>query len=353
MATASTSKPAADDLLAWYDRHRRDLPWRVEPGETADPYHVWLSEIMLQQTQVRAVIPYFLRFLGRWPSIAALAEAPREEVLAVWAGLGYYARARRLHDCAREVAETFGGRFPDTEEGLRALPGIGAYTAGAIAAIAFNRKAAAVDGNVERIMARVHRIEEPMPAAKKIVRAHTLDLVPAERPGDFAQALMDLGATLCTPRKPACDLCPWCEGCQARLSGMAEDLPIPAPKKNRPHRHGLVFWLQRSDGAVLLRTRPDEGLLGGMLEVPGTAWRKAEWGLPEALDATPAPGDWRLLPGVVRHGFTHFTIDLKVARSGYVESKVDGAWHHPDRFSTLALPTLTRKVVKHVMSQSR
>jgi A/G-specific adenine glycosylase len=352
MATASTGKPAADDLLAWYDRHRRDLPWRARPGETADPYHVWLSEIMLQQTQVQAVIPYFLRFLERWPNVDALAGAPREEVLALWAGLGYYARARRLHDCAREVAGALGGRFPDTEEGLRALPGIGAYTAGAIAAIAFGRKTAAVDGNVERVMARVHRIEEAMPAAKKEVRARTLELVPEDRPGDFAQALMDLGATICTPRNPACGLCPWRDACRARRDGVAEDLPRSAPKKERPHRHGLVFWLQRGDGAVLLRTRPDEGLLGGMLEVPSTSWREAPWSLRDALEAAPVCGDWTLLHGTVRHGFTHFTIDLVAARLDYTGGTVDGAWHHPDRFSTLALPTLTRKVVQHVMRRA-
>jgi len=347
MAEASTGKAEAADLLAWYDRHRRDLPWRAKPGITADPYHVWLSEIMLQQTQVQAVIPYFLGFLERWPTVEDLARAPRDDVLAAWAGLGYYARARRLHDCARVVADTLDGRFPDTEEGLRALPGIGAYTAGAIAAIAFDRPAAAVDGNVERVMARIHRIEEPMPGAKKIVREKTLDLIPADRPGDFAQALMDLGATICTPRKPACGICPWRDACRARLAGIAEDLPKSAPKKKRPHRFGLVFWLEREDGAVLFRTRPDEGLLGGMLEVPTTAWRDADWNLAEALADAPVPGSWQLLPDVVRHGFTHFTLYLRVAALGYSGGEVEGVWHHPSTFASLALPTMTRKVIKH------
>ncbi|MBT5435169.1 MAG: A/G-specific adenine glycosylase [Rhodospirillaceae bacterium] len=353
MAETSTSELQADSLLAWYDRHRRDLPWRARPGETADPYRVWLSEIMLQQTQVQAVIPYFLSFLERWPDVGALGAAPREEVMAAWAGLGYYARARRLHDCARQIAGELDGVFPDTEAGLRALPGIGAYTSGAVAAIAFDRPAAAVDGNVERVMARSYAIGAPMPAAKKEIRKRTQALVPTDRPGDFAQALMDLGATICTPRRPACGLCPWRDACAGRLAGIAEELPRPAPRKERPHRHGLVFWLERDDGAVLLRTRPDEGLLGGMMEAPTTPWREAPWTLEEALPHAPLAGDWELLPDLVRHGFTHFTIDLKVAVLSGATAPGHGSWHHPESFDSLALPTLTRKVVRHAFSAGR
>ncbi len=350
MAEPSTVEPGAASLLAWYDRHRRDLPWRARAGETADPYLVWLSEIMLQQTTVQAVTPYFLRFLERWPTVEALAAAPRDDIMAAWAGLGYYARARRLHDCARLIADEHGGRFPETEAGLRALPGIGAYTSGAIAAIAFNRPAAAVDGNVERVMARVYAIDEPMPQGKKAIRSRTDDMVPTDRPGDFAQALMDLGATLCTPRKLACGLCPWRDACLGRRAGIAETLPRTAPKKERPHKHGLTFWLVRPDGAVLLRTRPDDGLLGGMLEVPSTPWRDVAWTLDEAMAHAPLSGSWRLLPDVVRHGFTHFTIDLKVAVLVGETTSGAGAWHHPDDFDALALPTMTRKVVRHALT---
>jgi A/G-specific adenine glycosylase len=218
-------------LLAWYDCHRRRLPWRSEPGEAADPYRVWLSEIMLQQTTTAAAAPYFIAFVTRWPSVGALAAASLDEVLGAWAGLGYYARARHLHACARTVAGELGGRFPDSEAGLRALPGIGPYTAAAIAAIAFGRRAAAVDGNVERVIARLGAIEDPLPQAKPRIREDALKLVPNDRPGDFAQALMDLGATICTPRRPACGLCPWAHGCQAHRRGLAETFPVKQPKR--------------------------------------------------------------------------------------------------------------------------
>jgi A/G-specific adenine glycosylase len=355
MSPASTSSPSSASLLAWYDRHRRDLPWRARPGELVDPYRVWLSEIMLQQTQVQAVIPYFLRFLERWPTVEALASADLDDVLAAWAGLGYYARARRLHACARVVAADFGGRFPDDEAGLLALPGVGAYTAGAIAAIAFSRPAAAVDGNVERVMARAYAIETPLPAAKTAIRERTLAMIPPDRPGDFAQALMDLGATVCTPRSPACGICPWRDGCAARKAGIAADLPVAAPKKQRPQKHGLVFWVERGDGAVLLRRRPDEGLLGGMLELPSTPWREERWSLAEALPHAPAAADYRLLPGVARQGFTHFLIDLAVAcvrvqGTGPAPGPQD-QWHKPEAFGDLALPTLTRRAIRHAASR--
>src|ERR1051326_1722090 len=268
------SNPDAPDpqaLLAWYDRHRRHLPWRAPPGKRADPYHVWLSEVMLQQTTVKAVGPYYAKFLQRWPSVVALAAAALDDVLRAWAGLGYYARARNLHACAVAVANDHGGRFPDTEEGLRALPGIGGYTAAAIAAIAFDRRAVAIDGNIERVIARLYAIETELPAAKTEIRSRAEALLPARRFGDFTQALMDLGATICTPKKPACGICPWIDACQARGRGDAETFPRKAPKVEGKLRRGASFVVIRADGFVLVRTRPSKGLLGGMTEVPSTA----------------------------------------------------------------------------------
>lgn len=307
---ATVRQPRAADLLAWYDRHRRVLPWRALPGEQADPYRVWASEIMLQQTTITAVKPYFERFMARFPTVEALAQAPSESVMQAWAGLGYYSRARNLHACAKVVAGQHGGRFPDTEAALRELPGIGAYTAGAVAAIAFDRPAAAVDGNVERVMTRLFAIEEEMPGAKPLVRERVLALMPA-RPGDFAQALMDLGATICTPRSPACGLCPWREPCRARIAGTQETYPRKAAKKTGKTRFGAAFVAMREDGAVLVRTRPAKGLLGGMVEVPGGEWR-ADYPLEEALQDAPLPAGWRRLIAPVRHVFTHFPLELTV-----------------------------------------
>jgi A/G-specific adenine glycosylase len=306
-----TVPASAADLLAWYDRHRRVLPWRALPGERPDPYRVWASEIMLQQTTITAVKPYFERFMARFPTVAALASAPSEDVMQAWAGLGYYSRARNLHACAKAVAERHGGRFPETEEGLRALPGIGAYTAGAVAAIAFDRPAAAVDGNVERVMTRLFALEEALPGAKPLIREHVLALLPAARPGDFAQALMDLGATICTPRNPACGLCPWREPCRARAQGTEETYPRKAAKKTGVTRYGAAFVLLREDGAVLVRTRPGKGLLGGMAEVPTSEWR-SDYELDGAAQDAPVAASWRSLPMPVRHVFTHFPLELTV-----------------------------------------
>jgi A/G-specific adenine glycosylase len=345
----SLPRPDPAALLAWYDRHRRDLPWRAAPGVRPDPYRVWLSEIMLQQTTVVTVAPYFDRFVARWPDVSALAAASLDEVLHQWQGLGYYARARNLHACARTVAERYGGRFPEDAAGLRALPGIGDYTAAAIAAITFDRREAAVDGNVERVVARLFAVHEPMPAAKPRLRALSRELVPPARAGDFAQAMMDLGATICTPRRPRCVLCPWREDCAARAGGFAENLPARAEKPERPLRRGVVFWLTRPDGAVLLRRREEKGLLGGMIEVPSTLWREAAWGDAEALLHAPTPADWTPLPGMVRHGFTHFPLELTVW-SATTDSPPDGIWARPDQFGDYAFPTLTKKVVKHALS---
>jgi A/G-specific adenine glycosylase len=341
-------------LLRWYDRHRRVLPWRAGPGERADPYRVWLSEIMLQQTTVATVGAYFDRFVARWPRLGDLASAELDAVLHAWQGLGYYARARNLHACARVVFEQHGGRFPETEAGLRALPGIGDYTAAAIAAIAFDAPATVLDGNVERVIARLFAVTEPLPDAKPALRRLARTLTPTERPGDYAQAIMDLGATLCTPRKPHCILCPWREACKARAQGLAEALPARRAKADRPTRRGVAFWAVRPDGAVLLRRRPESGLLGGMMEVPSTIWREAPWSETEAKAAAPFAAQWRLLPGTVRHGFTHFHLELAImvgtVRAGFSRG---GQWVAPDALGDQALPTLMKKVVNHARSGLR
>ena len=348
--------PAAlsDALLGWYDRHRRTLPWRAEPGKPAAPYHVWLSEIMLQQTTVATVGAFFDRFVARFPSVEALASASLDDVLHAWQGLGYYARARNLHACARVVVGEHGGCFPDTEAGLRELPGIGVYTAAAIAAIAFDRPAAAVDGNVERVVARLFAIKEPLPAAKATLRRHAQTLVPEHRAGDFAQALMDLGATTCTPRHPKCILCPWQDACRARALGIAESLPHRREKPVRPTRRGIAFWAIRADGSVLLRRRPETGLLGGMMEVPSTDWREIVASDAEIKQAAPVKASWVRLPGTVRHTFTHFHLELAVlAGEAQGTAKGDGIWITLDRLSEQALPTVMKKVVSHALGVAR
>lgn len=351
-AAAPDAKVRAATLLDWYDANARRLPWRSPPGVRPDPYHVWLSEIMLQQTTVQAVIPYFTRFLDRWPTVRDLAAADEDAVMAAWAGLGYYARARNLLACARTVTERHDGVFPDTEEALRRLPGIGAYTAAAIAAIAFNRRAVVVDGNVERVVARLFAVEDPLPAAKARLKDLADRLTPEERCGDYAQAVMDLGATICTPRKPACGLCPWMYACAGRLAGIAPNLPRKTPKGEKPVRHGVAFWTVRWDGAVLLRKRPPSGLLGGMMEVPSTPWRDQPWTVEEAVKHAPFRLDWRPLPGVVRHTFSHFHLELAViagaARGG---SLPNAQWVAPENLFDQALPSIMRKVVRHAVGR--
>jgi len=348
--TRSRKAPSAETLLAWYDRHRRWLPWRAPPGATPDPYHVWLSEIMLQQTTVAAVGPYFESFLHRWPAISDLAAAELDEVLHAWQGLGYYARARNLHRCAREVAAAPGARFPNTEAELLKLPGIGPYTAAAIAAIAFGRRAVVVDGNVERVMARSFAVEDPLPGAKRRLHELADGLTPDSRPGDYAQAVMDLGAMVCTPRGPKCMLCPWEDACRGRA--IADSLPRRMPKPGRPLRRGVAFWITRPDGAVLLRRRPENGLLGGMIEAPSTEWREGPMpSLAAARKAAPLPArDWRQLPGTVDHGFTHFRLELAVL-SGRVGRNAGAGelWCHPDRLGEQALPTVMKKLARHAL----
>ena len=332
----------AATLLGWYDRHARVLPWRVGPAERRagtrpDPYAVWLSEVMLQQTTVAAVAGYFRRFTTRWPTVEALAAAEDAEVMGEWAGLGYYARARNLLACARAVAAR--GGFPHTAEELRALPGIGPYTSAAIAAIAHDRPETVVDGNVERVIARLHAVGTPLPAAKPELTALAARMTPAERPGDYAQAVMDLGATVCTPRRPACALCPWAAPCRARALGIAAELPRKAPKVRKPLRLGHAYLARRSDGAWLLERRPDRGLLGGMLGWPGSDWSDT----PEP--APPLAADWRPLPAEVRHTFTHFhlRLALHVAAVGPEAVPVRGEFVAKDRFRPSDLPAVMRK----------
>ncbi|MEL6297616.1 MAG: A/G-specific adenine glycosylase [Pseudomonadota bacterium] len=345
-------------LLAWYDRARRDLPWRAGPGETADPYAVWLSEIMLQQTTVKAVAPYFQRFLAIWPTVGALAAADEEDVLAAWAGLGYYSRARNLHRCARHVADHHGGRFPDREDALLSLPGVGPYTAAAIAAIAFDRKVTPIDGNIERVTARLFAIETPLPASKPEIKLQAQTLTPDDRPGDYAQALMDLGATVCTPRRPSCLVCPLQPDCKAHARGIAETLPVKAPKSERPTRRGTAFVVLREDGAVLLRKRPDTGLLARMLEVPSTDWVPDGAGAAaKGATAGPVRAKWQKLTGQVVHTFTHFRLELDVWFAVVPVEADFTIWADAPRCRWVprrtlpeqALPSVMRKVLAHAL----
>lgn len=332
----------SERLLAWFDQHgRSNLPWQ----QPRSAYSVWLSEVMLQQTTVTAVKPYFDRFLAAWPTVTALAEAPREDVMKAWAGLGYYARARNLKACAEVVARDLGGRFPETVEGLKALPGVGDYTAAAIAAIAFDIPAPVVDGNIERVIARLDAIETPLPAAKTEIRARQAELTPKRRAGDYAQAMMDLGAAICTPKRPACVLCPLASDCVARQQGRQEEFPGRAAKAERPTRFGAAFVAVRADGTVLLRQRPDNGLLGGMTEVPGTDWTTAY--APSPADA-PFAANWQAA-GTVIHVFTHFRLELNVfcARVAAVKKAPSGCrWAPAASLSTEALPSVMRKAIE-------
>jgi A/G-specific adenine glycosylase len=341
-------------LLSWYAHDGRTLPWRAPMGELNDPYRVWLSEIMLQQTTVRAVIPYYLAFLDRWPRVTDLAAAPLDDLLTAWAGLGYYARARNLHACAQHVTQWRDGHFPDTEAELLELPGVGAYTAAAIAAIAFGKRAVVMDGNIERVMARLFAETDPLPGVKKALRARADSLTPDRHCGDHVQALMDLGATICTPRNPACGLCPWRDPCQGRRQGLAESLPAKAPRKEKPVRHGVAFWVEHPDGAVLLRRRPETGLLGGMMEIPSTPWRETPWTTEEARAEAPLEANWAPLPGAIRHTFTHFHLDLTVVR-GQVSNRAQarGIWVKPVDFKKHALPTVMIKIIKLAINAKR
>ena len=348
-----TSQREADRLLTWYDTHARTLPWRVGPaaraaGERADPYRVWLSEIMLQQTTVAAVQAYFQRFTTLWPTVHDLAAAEDADVMSEWAGLGYYARARNLLKCAREVSAA-GGVFPERAEALQKLPGIGPYTAAAIAAIAFDHAETVVDGNVERVMARYFAVETPLPDAKPALREAAARLTPVERPGDYAQAVMDLGATVCRPRTPDCLLCPISDGCAGRMTGIAPDLPAKRAKAPKPTRFGHAYVAIREDGAVLLEDRPEKGLLGGTRGFPGSEWREDN-----ASPKPPVSADWVESAEPVKHTFTHFHLLLTVHRAAVPETAKPavGRFHPQNSFTDRALPTVMRKVYARAMKDA-
>ncbi|MET1755224.1 A/G-specific adenine glycosylase [Novosphingobium sp. RD2P27] len=340
----ASSQDVSGALLDWYDAHARDLPWRSLPGSPPpDPYRVWLSEVMLQQTTVAAVKSYFAKFTDRWPTVEALAAADEGEVMAAWAGLGYYARARNLLACARAVADS-GGKFPSSEPGLRALPGLGAYTAAAVAAIAFGQRAVVVDANVERVVSRLFFVTEPLPGARAAIRRHADAITPSTRAGDFAQAMMDLGATICTPRAPRCLLCPLSSSCAARASGEAERFPVKAPKKARPQRSGRAFWVERNDAVWLVR-RPGKGMLGGMRALPDDGWSART----DGEGAAPLSGPWDA-GGVVAHGFTHFQLNLHLAvyRGDEWSSLAaqEGEWWPLKTIGDAGLPTLFAKAAR-------
>jgi A/G-specific adenine glycosylase len=333
-------------LLDWYDRHRRRLPWRALPGLAADPYAVLVSEVMLQQTTVATVRPRFGAFMSRFPTPAALAAADLDAVLHAWQGLGYYRRGRALHACAQALVGRHGGRVPADPAALAALPGVGAYTAAAVAAIAFDRPVVPVDGNVERVLARLVALESPLPGARRTVTSQAEALAGGGRAGDLAQALMDLGAALCTPRRPLCLACPWRSWCVAAATGRSAELPLRAERATRPLRRGTAFLLLRPDGAMLLRRRPPTGLLGGMIDLPATPWETGA--APDYLAAhAPGPAAWCLLPGAVRHVFTHFALELRLARGLLDGAAPGGLWAQPADLAALALPTLARKVLAH------
>ncbi|MFT4026935.1 MAG: A/G-specific adenine glycosylase [Novosphingobium sp.] len=345
-ASAETIPPSllAARLLAWYDSHARRLPWRAAPGSPPpDPYRVWLSEVMLQQTTTAAVAPYFAEFTRRWPTVRDLAAEDDAAVMAAWAGLGYYARARNLLACARAV-DALDGRFPDTEEGLRALPGLGQYTAAAVAAIAFGRRAVVVDANVERVVARLFAIDAPLPGAKPAILAATDRITPERRAGDFAQAMMDLGATICTARNPRCLLCPLADHCAGRRSGEPERFPVKAAKKAKPDRIGHAYWIA-ANGKVRLVKRPGTGMLGGMRALPDDGWSARG----DGLDTAPLPGPWREA-GAVSHGFTHFNLRLKVllylGNDWASLATSEGEWWPLSRIEEAGLPTLFAKAAR-------
>jgi A/G-specific adenine glycosylase len=353
VAPEAPGRPAL--LLAWYDRHRRKLPWRPLPGVSADPYRVWLSEIMLQQTGVKTVAPYFQKFVARWPDVDALGAASLDEVLRMWAGLGYYSRARNLHACAIVVSRDHGGVFPDSEAALRALPGIGPYTAAAIAAIAFGRRIMPVDGNIERVVSRLFAVEQPLPQAKPLIQQLATTLLGATRAGDSAQALMDLGSSICTPKKPACALCPLNADCAARARGDPETFPRKAAKKTGVLRRGAAFVVTRGD-QLLVRTRPEKGLLGGMTEVPGSNWLAAQ---DDRAALRQAPGlkgvvRWHRKAGVVTHVFTHFPLELVVYTAnvaGRTRAPAGMRWVPIATLKDEALPNVMRKAIAHGLGE--
>ncbi|MCH9764520.1 MAG: A/G-specific adenine glycosylase [Alphaproteobacteria bacterium] len=336
------------------------MPWRALPGETPDPYRVWLSEVMLQQTTVRAVIPYFEKFVARWPTVQDLAKADRDDVLAAWAGLGYYSRARNLHACAQAIAARADTAFPEDEAALCALPGIGPYTAAAVAAIAFDQPATPVDGNIERVVSRLFAVTTPLPSAKSEIKRLAATLTPDERPGDFAQAMMDLGAMVCTPKNPSCLMCPLQSDCHAKHKGIESELPVKAVRPERPTRFGVAFLALREDGQVLLRKRPETGLLASMMEIPSTDWVDELLAADIALKAAPVRADWWAMPGQVTHTFTHFRLELLVFRAIVPVDAELTFWADASRCSWVArrdladaaLPSVMRKIIAHALKEN-
>lgn len=337
-------------LLRWYDRHRRIMPWRALAGEKSDPYRVWLSEVMLQQTTVGAVAPYFQKFTKRWPTIHDLAAASLDDVMRLWAGLGYYRRARSLHATAQQIVADYDGVFPEDEAALLTLPGFGPYTVAAVQAIAFDRRANVVDGNVERVMARIFNIQTPLPKAKAALREAAESLLPKSRYGDYAQALMDLGATICTPQNPKCDLCPWRQSCRAHALGIQAKLPRRMKAKIKPVRRAIAFVAFNKRGEILLRQRPKDGLLGNMMEVPSSVWLEGPMpDLAAAAQEAPLSLDWTLLPGKVRHIFSHFELEIGVAVARLTKNPKTspGLWVPFDKLHEEALPSIMRKIINH------
>lgn len=342
----------AESVLNWYDLNHRELPWRISPSDALagiqpDPYHIWLSEVMLQQTTVQSVTPYFHKFLALWPNVTALAHAPNDDIMAAWAGLGYYSRARNLHKCAKIIASDYGGHFPQTKAALLQLPGIGDYTASAIASIAFGQSETVIDGNIERVTARLGAIDTPLPLGKKEIAALAKHNTPAKRAGDYAQALMDIGSSICTPRNPKCLLCPLSPFCKARDKGIQEALPIKAKKTKKPERIGAAYIIQRpSDGAIWLEKRPDHGLLGGMAQTPTTDWSSNHDG-DASINAAPIQADWQD-KGSVSHVFTHFRLTLSVYYCTEDNVQRDGWWSREP--SQEALPTLFAKALTRALA---
>jgi len=347
-AAAKNVEGFRKSLLGWYDNHRRVLPWRALPGQVADPYHVWLSEVMLQQTTVPAVIPYFGKFLTKWPTVYDLANAPSQDVMENWAGLGYYARARNLHKCAQYVSRTLGGVFPDNQEALKTLPGIGDYTSAAIAAIAFNKQANVVDGNVERVMARTFAVTEPVPDSKPHLKSLAGDMAKGEkkRPGDYAQALMDLGATICTPSSPKCGLCPVSKYCEAFKLGIAADLPARKEKGEKPKKHGYVYWVTSPSGKILFERRKEKGMLGGTIGLPTSDWVERT----KNRKHLPGTDKGKATKIMVRHGFTHFDLELHgfavILKDTDIPEGGDYFWATRKEAGTLGIPTLFKKALK-------
>jgi A/G-specific adenine glycosylase len=351
LASKAKRQAIVDRTLGWWDRWRRVLAWRAKPGETPDPYRVWLSEVLLQQTTAQAATPYYRTFIEKWPRVGDLAAAPIEDVMSAFAGLGYYSRARNLHACAIEIARR-GERFPNDEAELRALPGVGAYTAAALAAIAVGRQTAPVDGNIARILARLLAVEKPIARARSELAAAARALAPSRRAGDFAQALMDIGATLCRPRNPACGSCPLAQDCEAFRTGAPETYPRRVEQKARPRRHGAVFFARRSDGAFLARRRPPHGLLASTLELPGTPWTNQRFD-DDVATVAPIAADWRRLPGEIEQVFTHFALKLAVYAAEFDGGPPLGCfWVAPDTVADAGFSTMMRKAVEHALAQT-